>query len=169
MRKWCSLANRLARQMTGGCRSTCIATSHALAAFLREQGLDAEPFRAEMHAHPLKREPGVYGFILGSSGDGSRQPAASPGMWRGHLAVSCGGYVLDPTIDQSAVGKVRLRPAVFAKPAGWDSGAAHCWEERGLSVRYHLYYRQAGWKSSPDARPSHWRDITAAMCAWEAQ
>ena len=86
-------------------------------------------------------------------------------MWRGHLAVSCGGYVLDPTIDQSAVGKVRLRPAVFAKPAEWESGGAHNWEERGLTVSYHLYYRQAGWKSAPDARPSHWRDITAAMIA----
>jgi hypothetical protein len=94
-------------------------------------------------------------------------------MWRGHLAVTCGPYVLDPTIDQAAAGKIRLRPAVFLKPAGWDesgrddgsraNGTAYWWDERGLMVRYGKYHRQVGWKSAGDARPSHWRDIVAEM------
>jgi hypothetical protein len=160
LRRWCDLANRIAYE-TLGYRNSCVLTSHALAAFLREQGIDAEPFRAEMHAFP---DDGLdAGFVLGSSGDGTRRPAASPGGWWGHLAVSCGEWVLDPTIDQSAVGYRRLRPAVFRKPSGWDEGVAHCWNENGIDVRYQRYYRQVGWKSAPDARPSHWLDVVLKM------
>ena len=160
LRRWCRLANRAGRNVCGY-RNSCIATSHALAAFLRSRGLEADPFRAEVHVHSPDRN--VYGFVLGSSGDGSRQPGASPGMWRGHLAVTCGSYILDPTIDQASVGGKRIKPAVFAQPERWDEGCGHRWEESGLGVSYSKYYRQVGWKSAGDARPSHWRDIAAEI------
>jgi hypothetical protein len=79
------------------------------------------------------------------------------------MAVASGSYIMDPTIDQAAVGGQRIRPAVFAKPQRWDEGYGHRWEERGLSVSYSKYYRQVGWKSAGDARPSHWRDIAGEM------
>ena len=168
LRRWCRLANRAGRNVCGY-RNSCIATSHALAAFLRSRGLEADPFRAEVHVWTGSRE--IPGFVLGSSGDGSRRPAAGPGMWHGHLAVRSGEYVLDPTIDQAAAGKVRLKPAVFAVPADWDDDVRYFdwntgtfrWEENGLAVSYGRYYRQVGWKSAGDARPSRWRDIAAEM------
>lgn len=165
LKRWCLLAN-LAAYEACQCRNTCIATSHALAAFLREKGLAAEPFRAEVFIWSDDRA--VHGTSLGSSGDGTRRPAARPGMWYGHLAVACGNYILDPTIDQAEVGGVRIQPAVFAKPDGWDSGAVHYWDESDLHVRYNRYHRQVGWKSAGDARPSHWRDIAELMQAVSA-
>lgn len=160
LRRWCRLANRAGRNVCGY-RNSCIATSHALAAFLRSRGIDAEPFRAEAYIHSPDRS--VYGSVLGSRGDGSRQPAASPGSWRGHLAVACGAHVLDPTIDQAPVGGKRIRPAVFAMPDQWDDGHPFRWSEQGLSVTYSKYYRQVGWKSAPDSRPSHWRVVAREM------
>lgn len=160
LREWCRLANWAAFEICGY-RNTCIATSHALVAFLQARGLDAQPFRAEVHAHSPLRS--VHGMALGWDGDGSRRRAARPGMWWGHLAVECAGYVLDPTIDQAEVGDTCIRPAVFAKPEGWDGGTAHVWQEAGLTVRHQRYHRQVGWKSAPDARPSHWRDIGDLM------
>lgn len=160
LRRWCRLANRAGRNVCGY-RNSCIATSHALAAFLRSRDVEAEPFRAEVQVFGVER--GAHGFVLGSSGDGSRQPAASPGMWHGHLAVASGMHILDPTIDQAAVGVQRVRPAVFVKPDGWEEGSRHFWQEHGLSVGYWRYHRQAGWRSAPDARPSHWRVIACEM------
>ena len=162
LERWCLIANVAAYEVCQ-CRNSCIATSFALAAFLREQGLQAEPFRAEVYIHSDDRA--ITSTSLGSSGDGTRRPAAAPGMWHGHLAVTCGDYVLDPTIDQAEVGGISILPAVFAKPDGWDQGAAYCWDESDLHVRYKRYHRQVGWKSAGDARPSHWRDITWLMNA----
>lgn len=161
LQRWCRIANRAGREIRGQ-RNTCVLTSHALAAFLRARELEAEVFRAEVHAHHLTDRK-VTGFCLGWDGDGTRRPAAAPGMWRGHLAVTCEGFILDPTIDQSAVGKVRIKPAVFAMPPRWDEGCGYRWDERGISVAYSKYHRQAGWKSAGDARLSHWREVMAVM------
>lgn len=157
---WCHLANMIAFSLFG-CRNSCIATSHALAAFLRDRGLDAEPFRAEVHVYTPDRS--ATGFSLGSQGDGSRRPAAGPGLWRGHLAVMCAGFVLDPTIDQSECGGKRVQPAVFPMPAGWADGTRYRWKENGLDVSYSRYYRQVGWKSAPAARPTQWRELLLWM------
>lgn len=160
LRAWCELASEAAYVVRGQ-RNTCVLTSHALAAFLRDLDLEAEVFRAE--AHVFSNDQAVSGCSLGWDGDGRRRPAAGPGMWHGHLAVHCGGYVLDPTIDQAEVGGKRIAPAVFAKPTGWDEGTAHCWTEDGLNVRHQRYRRQVGWKSAGDSRPSHWREVVECM------
>lgn len=162
LERWCNLANIAAYEILGY-RNSCILTSHALVAFLRELGLDAEPFRAEVRIFPVERTPGIYGTTLGGDSLGVRRPAARPGCWWGHLAVSCGAYVLDPTIDQGEVGGQRVRPAVFAKPPRWEEFGGHLWYESGLSVCHSKYYRQVGWKSAPDARPSHWMDVVSLM------
>jgi hypothetical protein len=159
--RWCRLANIVAFEMLGY-RNSCILTSHALAAFLHLKGLDAEPFRAEVHVHHLTDRT-VSGCGLGGDGDGTRRPAADPGSWRGHLAVTCDGYVLDPTIDQANVGGERIRPAVFAMPLGWEDGKSHRWTEGDLQVSHQRYHRQVGWKSAQAARPVHWRDVLTVM------
>jgi hypothetical protein len=160
LREWCQLANWCAFEIYGA-RNTCIATSHALAAFLRARGLSAEPFRAEVHAHARVSKPDIYGFGLGWDGDGSRRPKVDG--WRGHLAVSCGDWVLDPTIDQADVGGVTIEPAAFRKPAGWTGGQGYQWTERGINVRYSFYRRQVGWKSAPAARRCQWADVLDLM------
>ncbi len=99
---WTTVANRGALVLLRE-TATCIPTSLALAEFLRGRGLDAEVFRAT--ATVFCAEPGhdrCHGSSAGHPGDGSRRPATGPGMWGGHLAVSCGEYILDPTIDQLA-------------------------------------------------------------------
>ena len=160
--RWCTLANHASFAMWK-VRDTCILTSHALAAFLRARGLDAEVFRAEAHVHSPDRS--ICGAAVGWDGDGTRRKAAAPDMWHGHLAVTCEGFVLDPTIDQMKVGGKRIRPAVFPVPERWDEdgGYSHRWEESGLTVSYRKYRRQAGWKSAGDARPSHWQPVTDLM------
>ena len=160
LQRWCTLANHASFSMWNA-RDTCILTSHALAAFLQARGLDARVFRAEVHLHSPDRN--VYGTTLGWDGDGTRRKAAAPDMGHGHLAVTCEGHVLDPTIDQMVVGGKRIRPAVFPVPDRWDEGGWHRWDEDGLTVSYCKYRRQVGWKSAGDARPSHWRPVTDLM------
>lgn len=170
LRGWCLLANRVAYDMDG-VRNTCIHTSMALAEFLRRQDLDAEVFRAKAGVDCLLHDKQCYGAVAGSDGDGTRRPKSNG--WHGHLAVSCGDFVLDPTIDQLET-KCDLRPApaVFLKPEGWDvvppdrpwqGGSWHHWEEDGLDVSHVRHPRQMGWKSKPAARPSRWLDMVEAM------
>ena len=158
LRQWCRLANRAGRSVFGF-RNSCIMTSHALAAFLRERGVDAECIRVEVHAHGNSAS-----FVLGGDGDGTRRPAAGPGCWRGHLAVTAAGYILDPTIDQGGKGSSRVRPAVFQIPP--DQDARHygrVWDERGFRVSHEAYHRQVGWKSRPESRRIEWADVVAEM------
>lgn len=158
LQRWCRLANRAGRNIFGF-RNSCIMTSHALAEFLRGCGLDAECVRVEVHAHGNSA-----GFILGGDGGGMRRPAASPGHWRGHLAVTSNGYILDPTIDQGGKGAFRLKPAVFAIGESWSATAyKHVWEESGFTASHEAYRKQAGWKSRAESRPAHWADVVAEM------
>jgi hypothetical protein len=173
LRRWCRLANRVGRD-TFGFRNSCIMTSHALAAFLRGCGLDAECVRVEVHAHGNSAS-----FVLGWDGDGTRRPASKPGCWRGHLAVASAGYLLDPTIDQGGKGRARLKPAVFRIPSSWDGNAyrydgtpsgesyRYLWKESGFRVSHEAYHRQAGWKSRAESRPVNWSDVTAEMARIE--
>jgi hypothetical protein len=101
-------------------------------------------------------------------------PPATPGMWRGHLAVSCGEYVLDATVDQleTSCGQT-ARPAVFHKPDGYDitphlEGLVwyqvfHQWEEGDLHISHARHRLQNGWKSKGAARPGAWRPVVALM------
>lgn len=143
-------------------RNTCVLTSHALVAYLREvEGLDAAPVRVEVHVHARERG---HGHALGWDGDGSRRRGAGPGMWHGHLAVVCGDFLLDPTIDQVNDGKVNLRPLVLPLPSGWNDGFPVIFTDaEGTDARYSKYRRQVGWKSAGDARPSHWRPVVDLM------
>ena len=170
LEEWCRLANAAAYEIEG-VRNTCIQTSHALATFLQAKGLEAEVFRAEARIWCLLHERECTGSLAGSNGDGTRRPKSSG--WHGHLAVSCGDYVLDPTIDQLEVTcGLRPSPAVFLKPKGWSEtppnmpwsgGAWYHWTEDGLDINHSRYRKQIGWKSKPAALPSRWRDILDTM------
>jgi hypothetical protein len=164
--RWCLLANTAALELTG-IHNSCIAASMALAEFLRRQGLTAEVFRAQASAH-CRRHDRCVGGTAGSDPD-IRLPKADG--WRGHLAVSCEGYVLDPTLDQLQV-TCGSRPhcAVFAKPPDWAdqpapfrTGNWYCWVDGDLDVRHARYPRQLGWKSKPAARKGQWIDVVELM------
>jgi hypothetical protein len=175
LERWCLLANTVAYTLDG-VRNTCIHTSIALAEFLRLWGLEAEVFRAEAHVHCARPDhQNCHGSTAGSNGNGTRRPKSAG--WRGHLAVSCGDYVLDPTLDQLSTScGLRPRPAVFLKPDGWgmtppdrpwQGGAWHRWQEGNLDVSHVRYRHQVGWKSKPAARPSRWREIVELMVVHE--
>jgi len=175
LQQWCDLANQAAR-LEFGCPDTCVLTSHALAAFLREMGREPELVRIEAHPHARCRcDTNCHGRhcrsggVLGWDGDGTRRPAAGPGMWHGHLGVACDGYLLDPTIDQVSTDLMPLRPLVFPLPPGWDKGASiYFTDGDGNRLYYVRYRRQVGWKSAGDARPSHWRRVVDLMLEIEA-
>lgn len=169
LNRWCLLANEVSNDMYGA-RNTCIQTSLALAEFLRRQGLQAEVFRATAKAF-CDTHDWCHGCSVGSDGDGTRRPRSAG--WVGHLAVSCGDYVLDPTLDQLKVG-CGLRPhaTVFRKPPGWgvtppdrpwQGGAWFDWREDGLQLAHVRHARQMGWKSKPVARPGYWMNLVADM------
>lgn len=143
------LANKVAFECLGY-RNSCIITSYALVEHLRRRGIIASPVRVEVHN---------VGAALGW---GSDRPMSSDG-WPGHLAVECGDYVLDPTLDQVP----RLEPMVFLKPEGWDSGAPYRWMTANCSAGFPSYYerhrRQNGWKTSGAARSTSWRWIADRM------
>jgi hypothetical protein len=166
----CILANAAA-YIDCGHPATCVLTAHALAAYLREQH-DLEPslVRVEAHAHPQCRCEsdchGRYcsGKVLGSPPWGERRPATRPGWWGGHLAVTCDGYLLDPTIDQVNNDLMHLPPIVVPLPDDWENGGGpQVADGEGTGVWWRKYYRQIGWKSAGDARPSHWRPVVDLM------
>jgi hypothetical protein len=167
---WCLLANAAAYEIEG-VRNTCILTSHALVAFLQLQGFEAEVFRARATAHPTEEfEQRLGRRGLGACAGGSH--FSHGGGWAGHLAVSCGDFVLDPTLDQLEAEGQRPRPAVFVKPVGWDvpppdspwqGGAWHHWRDGDLDVDHTRHPRQVGWKSKPAARPSSWMEVVDLM------
>lgn len=167
LQRWCNLANRAA-WIDMGEPDTCILTSHALAAYLELMGREPRLVRVEAAAFGPRT-----GHILGSEGNGTRMPAAAPGMWNGHLAVACDGHLLDPTIDQMNLddhNQFSFAPLVFGLPVWWDEGRAIFFTDGGGNMlRYTKFSRQAGWKSAPDARPSHWRPVTALMVELEAR
>lgn len=144
-----NLANQVAYRELGY-RNSCIATSHALIEYLRRRGIASEPVRVEAHN------------IGAALGWGSDRATSSDG-WPGHLAVSCGLYVLDPTLDQVP----RLDPLVFLKPDGWDAGEPYRWFSVNSSAQfpstYEKYRKQTGWRTSPAARATTWRWLADRM------
>jgi hypothetical protein len=171
LQNWCLLANAAAYDIEG-VRNTCIHTSHALVAFLQLQGFEAEVFRARARVHPTKEFERRLGRRGHGACAGEGHFSRSPGGWAGHLAVSCGEFVLDPTLDQLEAEGQRPRPAVFAKPVGWDvppsdrpwqGGAWHHWRDGDLDVSHARHPRQVGWKSKPAARPSSCMEVVDLM------
>jgi hypothetical protein len=128
------------------------------------------------HIYPMRVEAAVFrergpGCILGSAGDGTRRPAAEPGMWRGHLVTviqdSDGDeeYLIDTTLDQVNDNHPELdaKPCVvylphtpWREPPRWEGALK--WTGNmpifgnGATVRYVEFHRQNGWKSAGDFR-----------------
>lgn len=137
-----------------GYRNSCILSSAALLYVLTELGIEAAPLRVEA---------GVFcdgprqATILGWLGDGSRQPAAGPRKWRGHLAVVASGrYLMDPTIDQ-AFDERGVKPDVVDVGTAFISERMTFYTRNGdASIRYKSLPDKGGFKSAPDWRRSHW-------------
>jgi hypothetical protein len=143
---WVNLANK-ANRLVGCERANCISVSLALASFLRDHGLDAQPVRVTTVLHPKDR----VGSMLGRGGRRN-----TPDGWAGHLAVSADGYVFDATLDQVEF----AAPLVFPKPEGWDDGKpAYLEDDHGTFIRVTKFHRQNGWKSTIAARRSWWECI----------
>jgi hypothetical protein len=123
------------------------------------------------------RESGP-GCILGSIGDGSRQPAAGPGMWHGRLvtviqdSASDDEYLIDTTLDQvnddhpwleAKPCVVYLPHTTWHEPPRWEgalkwTGNMHIFGN-GTTVRYTKFHRQNGWRSAGDFRPNRRRRL----------
>jgi hypothetical protein len=156
----------------------CILASATLLEVLERLGINAQPLRVEATVYPSPAQEGGshYPCALGSNGDGTRRPAAKPGMWAGHLVVwTHDRRLLDATLDQvnSEHPWLEARPFVHQSPAGlriaWfgldreaDSWQAlESWQTPwpDTRVRYGTFPGRGGFKGAPDFRPSHRREL----------
>ena len=104
---FCALANKAIRKDYGR-PDCCVFATGVCVEVLTHFGIKAEPLRVEAAIFPNDRKH--HGVVLGSFGDGSRQPAAAPDKWRGHLCTLVADvYLLDTTFDQVNVGRPDLR------------------------------------------------------------
>jgi len=158
-----AIANELSFRETGA-RNACIYTSAALCDALVRLGYRARMLRVEAAYYPPGRG---CGGVLGFRGDGTRRPAASPGMWRVHVAVVVDEtYLLDPTLDQLAGAEPFVWPVTPEFLAGercifWFDGVRHLVfpePRRGTMIRYFAFPTKGGWKSKPAYRCSR-RDL----------
>jgi len=161
LQQYCELANSAAWQDSKD-RITCISTSHALFHFLHERGYPhAQLVRIELAVTTQNRDNGSV--LVG----GERGGRAAPDMWAGHLAVQVDGYLLDPIIDQVNDGLrnvTPMAPLVVPVPTWWESNqAAFYIDADNTMIRYVKTYRQNGWKSKPDSRPSSWSPVLQNM------
>jgi hypothetical protein len=165
--KLCRLANRVGRQINGR-RDTCVQMCAALYEVLGHLGIPAEFLRVRVSVHcgccssPRSTH---YGCVLGSDGDGTRRPAAHRDAWHGHLVVTAlGCYLLDPTLDQVNKGHpwLKAEPFVAEVTPAFLRGKESLMSttgKAGSSVCYSAYPGRGGYRSAPDMRPSHRRDI----------
>jgi hypothetical protein len=141
-----------------GVPNCCIFGAAVLLDVLHARGYTtARPVRIEAAA----RDTTGGWTILGARGDGRRQPAASPGLWHGHMGVMVDGVLLDPTLDQIG-GQLP-----FSGP--YDEEWEHAWYavnstgeakqiwtkypgEGACRVRYVLIRDREGWAGAPDWR-----------------
>jgi hypothetical protein len=158
--KLVTITNRVAIRFNGS-RSTCVLTSFALHDVLQRLGYDSHPLRIEAAVFPDDRK--LCGTILGSL-CGCRQ-AASPGMWRGHLAVVVDDeWLLDPTLDQANKKEwppsMRVGPPVVRiSEKFWSEHGSILVQVDKCSVRFSPHPRQVGFANTGDARPSHWKPL----------
>jgi hypothetical protein len=132
-------------------------------------GFKATPLRVEAAVFPDDQKR--HGCILGSVGDGTRQPAARKGMWKGHLAtVVADCYLVDSTIDQVKVPGIKplvidLRETKWFEPHPYRgtpwTGVLRPWP--GIQARYTMFSHQNGWKHAGDFRPRRRKRIVASL------
>jgi hypothetical protein len=154
-----AIANELAFRETGA-RNSCIYTSAALRDALTRLGYRARMLRVEAAYYPPCE---CCGGVLGFRGDGTRRPAASPGMWSGHVAVIVDEtYLLDPTLDQ-LVGAEPFAGIVTPEFLAGETtmsrfgGAGYTSVPKGAHgamTRYFAFPDKGGWKSKPAYRCS---------------
>jgi hypothetical protein len=163
----CQITNRIGWQINAK-PDTCVLMSASLHEVLTRLGIPAEFLRVRAAVHcgcgcsPRSKH---YGCVLGSNGDGTRLPAARPDHWHGHLVVvALGQYLLDATLDQVSVG----HPWLAAEPFVGEVTLEFLRGEKSLlattgnagsSVCYSAFPGRGGYKTAPDMRPSHGRDI----------
>jgi hypothetical protein len=165
---FCLLANREIFRYYGSHHS-CVFSTGVICELLAHFGIKAEPLRVEAGIFPDDRK--LPGCVLGSSGDGTRRPAAKPDHWQGHLvSLVENRYLIDTTLDQ-ADRHLNARPVVidltrttWFKPnlrSGQCTGLLRLWD--GVLVRYSPAPRQVGWKHAGDFRPRRRREIAARL------
>ena len=151
-------ANQVAAKFNGT-RDTCVLTSYALHDVCKRLGYKSRPLRIEAAVFPDDRK--FYGTILGGFSEPGRRQAASPGMWRGHLAVLVeDAWLLDPTLDQA--NKKEWPRAIHVGPLAvrltkkfWAEWGSILVRTNGCTVRLCPHPRQNGFANAGDARPSH--------------
>ena len=152
--KLVTLTNRVAIEFNGS-RDTCVLRSFALRDVLRRLGYSSRPLRIEAAVFPDDRKR--CGTILGSL-NGCRQ-AASPNMWRGHLAVVVEDkWLLDPTLDQANKKEwprsMRVGPlAIRLSEKFWAEHGSILVQVNKCSVRFAPHPQQVGFANAGDARP----------------
>jgi hypothetical protein len=158
--KLAALTNRVAIRFNES-RSTCVLTAFALHDVLQRLGYGSRPLRIEAAVFPDDRK--LCGTILGTR-SGCRR-VASPGMWRGHLAVVVEDeWLLDPTLDQANKKgwprSMRVGPLAVHLPGRfWTEHGSILVRTNGCSVRFSPHPRQVGFANAGDARPSHWKPL----------
>jgi hypothetical protein len=150
-----------------GVPNCCIFGAAVLLDVLHARGYTtARPVRIEAAAHDRTSR----WTILGSRGDGSRQPAASPGYWHGHMGVLVDGVLLDPTLDQISGQLPFSGPYDEEWEHAWyavnsNGEAKQAWTtypgEAVYRVRYVLIRDRVGWASAPDWRRKRQRQSAA--------
>jgi hypothetical protein len=87
-----------------------------------------------------------------------------PGGWDGHLVVTTGRYLLDPSIDQASRPEhgLHLAPAAHELPRPWDGTAQWLTVLTGGTVLVYEPITDTGYKRSPNwsARTAVMRQVT---------
>jgi hypothetical protein len=158
-----TIANRVAVEFNDGSRDTCVLTSFALHNVLQRLGYNSRPLRIEAAVFPDDRK--LCGTVLGGWSEPGSRRAASPGMWRGHLAVVVeDDWLLDATIDQANKKEwprsMRVGPlTVKLSEKFWAEYGSILVRTNSCTVRFSPLPRQNGFAHAGDARPSHWRPL----------
>lgn len=169
---FCQLANCEIRAWSG-IINTCILSTATVCEVLAHFSLKAEPLRVT--AGLFHDDPKKYGCVLGSPGDGTRQPAAKADHWNGHLvSIVENRYLIDTTLDQVNTD----HPYLGATPIVIDLQATEWFQisprigfpYTGLMrlfpdvlVRYQEYHNQKGFRSASDFRARKRREIVGRL------
>jgi hypothetical protein len=180
--EFCLLANKEILNFYES-RSSCVFSTAVVCDAMSRLGIKAEPLRVTAGVFPDAQDK--YASILGGEGNGERQPASEPNMWKGHLvSLVEDRFLVDTTLDQvndvhphlGAVPCVIYLPDTeWGKPSHFPG---YCWTGLlslfpGATVRYSKIPRQNGWKHAGDFRPCRRKEIVERLirlaCALETR